>query len=285
MSRNNQKRISATDGLGGYPAEETKISAGLSFPDGSDVVELPSRGIFYKENHPNHGLTHVQVAEMTMKDEELISRSKSHLSGETYTNLVKRLIRTPGVSVDHLLVGDLTAIIYAIRFASQGDLYLDRSMCPKCSHIDEEEIHLSAHQHIKESEESEYIEYLPEKNVFKVRLPKSKKTIEFRQMIALDQVQVQKEIAQKQKLSLEYSEKVEIFKKIVQSVDGDADIIAVRSLAESLPARDGRYFDKVIRKMSPDLLFKRQKECPSCGHVYEREVPVLPVNFRDDDVL
>ena len=81
--RNNEERFGATKVQGDAPIsnleqEEPKKTPPLSFTTPTEIVDLPSKGLYYQEDHPLHGKDSIEIRFMTAKDEDILT-SKSLL--------------------------------------------------------------------------------------------------------------------------------------------------------------------------------------------------------------
>ena len=80
-----------------------------------DVVELPSRGIYY----PN-GTKSLKVAYLTAADENVLSSPNLAANGDIVTELLKRKILTKDVPVEELTREDKEAILIFLRNTAFG---------------------------------------------------------------------------------------------------------------------------------------------------------------------
>lgn len=109
-----------------------KKNLDLSFLNqGSEEVELPSRGLLYKDNKIlNKGKLHVRP--WLTAEEKLIDKFNK---GNFY-NILKRLVQNvleENISVDELTLGDFFYLLYWIRGLSYGPTYKTETECPHCS--------------------------------------------------------------------------------------------------------------------------------------------------------
>jgi len=71
-----------------------------------EIVKLPSKGLFYASP-----ISEVNVEYMTSKDEDLLTTPSLIENGTALDVLLKRKIKTPGITPEDLLGGDRNAII------------------------------------------------------------------------------------------------------------------------------------------------------------------------------
>ena len=82
--------------------------AEVKFP--TEVVDLPSRGLLYPEDHPLAS-GKIELRYMTARDEDLITSPNLLKQGLVIDKLLESLIVTEGVNVDDLLAApDVTKV-------------------------------------------------------------------------------------------------------------------------------------------------------------------------------
>ena len=110
-----------------------KKSLDLSFLNqGSEEIELPSRGILYTNKDLKKGKLHVRT--WLTGEEKLIDK----FSKGNFYNILKRLVQNvveEKVSVEELTIGDFFYVLYWIRSLSYGSKYRTEVTCPKCGTV------------------------------------------------------------------------------------------------------------------------------------------------------
>ena len=96
--------------------EENKFS----FP--TEIVELPSKGLFYSETSPLSS-GKVEMKYMTAKEEDILTNQAYIQKGIVLEKLLESLIVTKGVNVKDLIVGDKNALFVAARVLGYGKDY------------------------------------------------------------------------------------------------------------------------------------------------------------------
>ena len=106
--RNNQKRLStptSTDNL--QPNTEVPPQAPtLEFIVPTEIVELPSKGLFYEEGHPLHNRTSVEIKHMTTKEEDLITNESLLKSGLAIDRLLQSVLVDPKMNINDMSASD-----------------------------------------------------------------------------------------------------------------------------------------------------------------------------------
>lgn len=85
------------------------------------MVELPSKGLLYPENHPLHsGL--LEMKYMTAKEEDILTTESYIKTGVVLDKLFQSMILTK-FNYDDLLIGDKEAVMVAARKYGYGETY------------------------------------------------------------------------------------------------------------------------------------------------------------------
>ena len=79
-SRNNQQRLASNPGASEVNSETPNNNNQLSFSVPTEFVDLPSKGLYYPEGHPLHGVDSVEIKHMTAKEEDILA-SESLIQG------------------------------------------------------------------------------------------------------------------------------------------------------------------------------------------------------------
>ena len=96
------------------------MSEEQKFP--SEVVELPSGGKLYPEEHPLRD-GKIEIKYMTAKEEDILTSSNLIKKGVVIDRLLDSLIVTEGVKQDELFLGDKNAAMIAARVLAYGPEY------------------------------------------------------------------------------------------------------------------------------------------------------------------
>lgn len=245
----------------------------------AEIVELPSRGLFYPEGHPLHKEETVEIKAMTAKEEDILT-SKSLIlkgAGVVIDYLIKSCLINKSIDVDSLLLGDKTAILLGIRRSGFGDEYRAQISCDSCSADFVHSFDLSKVKNKQISDESQ-------NGLFSFVLPKSKQHIIFRLMTSGDDKEIQAAISAKKKLTEnKKSDKIEIetnivdkhFYSIVQ-LGSETDRSKIRSMVSNMLAADSRALRKKISEVEPDVDFHQEVTCPECGETSMSVIPLGP---------
>jgi len=146
-----------------------KKNLDLSFLNqGSEEIELPSRGILYKNNIIKNGKVHVRP--WLTAEEKLIDK----FNKANFYNILKRLIQNvleEKFPVEEFTIGDFFYLLYWIRGLSYGSTYKTELDCPNCGARIKPTIDLSKFE----------VVYLPDcTEPMTMVLPKSQIEVKFR---------------------------------------------------------------------------------------------------------
>lgn len=243
----------------------------------TEVVELPSKGLFYPENHPLAS-GKIEIYQVTARHEDILSNTNLLKKGTVLDEFLKALIATPGVSIDDLLIGDKNALFIASRRSAYGDVYSTKIKCPECGKESVVDIDLSK-LGVKNIDTSVVTKG---QNLLSFKLPNSGKTLAVSLLTHKNDSEIDQELKALAKLGLAGNSAPEIttrLKYTIKSVDGEADRGKVKAFVdEQLTAKDSLALRKFIRDHTPDMDMSFDFTCPHCDAVSKMNVP-LGANF------
>jgi len=269
--RNNQDRMvagAAADNL--QSAEPPTQTQGLEFIVPTELVELPSRGLFYDENHPLHNQETIEIKHMTTKEEDILTNESYLKDGTAIDRLLKSIIVNKRINVKNLLVGDKNAITVAARIYGYGSDYETRYRCPSCGTTQTTSFNLSE---ISNNDFEEAVEEFDgsidyEENCISLVVPRTKTELEFR-LLKEEENEKGKKKKQNKTQVISY-----FFSKIIKSVNGNSDAKYIKSYIQSMSSLDSRYVRAAYQKMIPNVDMNCEFECDNCGFDGQVEVPL-----------
>ena len=209
-----------------------------------EVIKLPSKGMFY-----SHRISEVSVEYMTSKDEDLLTTPSLIENGTVLDILLKRKIKTPGITVDELLAGDRNAIILFLRTSSYGADYSVQVTDPRSGIPFKDSVNLLQLKY-KEPQE------LPDEyGHFTVDIPMRKKTITFRLLTSGEDMTIYKKSeAIKEAYNEEFSQYSTMkIKAHVVAVNEKTDRSYIDKFVDAMPALDAMTIRRKIIDVSPDV--------------------------------
>lgn len=209
----------------------------------TEMVELPSKGLLYPKGSPL-AEGKIEMKYMTAKEEDILTNQNYIENGTVIDKLLQSLIVTP-INYGDLLVGDKNAILIASRILGYGKDYEFEYGGEKQS------VDLSLLQP-KELDESLF---KSGENKFTFVTPATQAVLTFKLLTHADEQAINQEVKGLKKLNKDSSAELSTrLKKMVTSVNGDAEIKTIRDFVDNyLLARDSRAFREYVRQIQPDV--------------------------------
>ncbi len=227
--------------------EEYRIDPTIAY----DVVELPSKGIYYKNKKKS-----VKVSFLTASDENILSSNSLISSGGMMDELLKRKILDRDLPIDELIEEDRQAILIFLRNTAFGSEYKITSTDPKTKEDFSTVIDLGVLKvkdfNLIEDSNGEY-SYFMEKSKIEV----SFNFLTLKQQKELDELERNwngvgaAPIVTKQ-LSM-----------MIKSVAGNRDLMNIHNFVENLPIKDSQDFRKFVNLNKPGLDLTQNITTPS----------------------
>jgi hypothetical protein len=227
--------------------EELRIDPTIAY----DVVELPSRGIYYSSKRKS-----VRVAYLTAADENILS-SPSFLNTNTVIpELLKRKILDRDFPIDEIVEEDRQAILIFLRNTAFGSEYTLTTYDPKTDKEFETIINLETLKikdfNLTENSNGEY----------NYHLEKSKVDITFKFLTRKqeDEIEKIKDNWNGNGIAPIITKQLEM---MIKSFNGITDALKIRSFIETMPIRDSQEFRKFIQDNKPGLDLTQEVTTPS----------------------
>ena len=223
----------------------------LKFP--TEMVDLPSKGLLYPENHPLAS-GKIEMKYMTAKEEDILTNRAYIEKGVVIDKLLQSLIITK-IDYNDLLLVDKNAIMIAARVLGYGKDYEFMYRGDKCT------VDLSTLEPNKIDETL----WKKGKNEFSYTLPTTGHILTFKLLTHGDDKKISEEIKGLQKIHKDSNPELTTrLKHIITSVDGDFESKTVRQFVDNiLLARDARAFREYIRSVTPEIEITFDYEGPN----------------------
>ena len=210
----------------------------------TEMVELPSRGLLYPEEHPLAS-GEIEIKYMTAKEEDILTNQNYLKQGTVIDKLLQSLIVTK-FNYDDLLVGDKNALLIAARILGYGkdytftyggeDVTVDLSLIP--TNYLEEEI-------------------LKEKGVnsFDFEVPTTGNVLTFKLLSGHDEKAIEAEIKGMKRINKNADSSVSTrLKHQIIAIDGNDDKKKIREFVDNyFLARDSSAFRAYLKLINPDI--------------------------------
>lgn len=227
----------------------------------TDVVELPSKGLFY-----THKKGEVTVEYMTALDENILTSPNLIQKGTQFDVLLKAKIKDPDFVVDDLLRGDKDTILLFLRCTSYGTEFPVTVFDPTAGEKLETTIDLGR---ICAKEVSDFPD---EDMLFTFDLPLTKKRVRFRLLTDREETNLSRTIeAKAKKLGVSHGVTDRLKAQIV-SVDGDIDKFKISQIVDRLPVKDSYALRLFMHEVEPGLDANYEFVSPTTGETFRSEV-------------
>ena len=276
--RNNEERFGAVEQTSDpMPTmQSTNEQQQFAYITPTELVDIPSRGIYYPPEHPLHMVETIEIRHMTAKDEDTLTSKALLKKGLAVDKMLNDIIVDKRIKVENLLVGDKNALIIASRISGYGAEYETKVTCPSCGASVSNEFDLTQSEIAAPLDESSLAELgitLTDKRTFMVKLPLSKLNVELKLLTGADERLMIAKAQDQQKNNLPDSPMTQQMKYFIVSVNGQIDRRVVTQMIENMPARDSKFLRTVYKNINPNVNLDQQFVCSSCGFEDRMEVP------------
>ena len=241
----------------------------------TEVIELPSKGVFYPEGHPLAS-GRIEMKYMTAKEEDILTSQNLIKQGVVIDKLLQALI-VDKFNYNDLLVIDKNALFIAARVLGYGKDYDVEVACPACGEKSKHTIDLTSF----ESKEVDFSKFTKGQNAFNFTLPASKKVLTLKFLTHGDEKAIEEELKGLKKMSSLTKVDPELttrLKHVITAVDGNSDA-ATSTFVSSMLAVDSLALRKFLKEITPDIDTTFNYTCPHCGHENERIQVPIDVSF------
>ena len=290
--RNNEERTGAVQQSDSpAPSQPQTGQRGLNFVAPTEFIEIPSKGKFYQQGHPLHGVETVEIRHMTAKEEDILSSKTLLKQGVAIDRFLQSVLVDKKLTPDSMLVGDKNALIVAARCSGYGNDYLAGITCPNCGATTKHEVDLTEAQQLycgyveEEAEEEDKIEGVTGPNSsgnYIITLPITKAQFEVKLMTGREERDFSKRMQQRKKRRQAEAMLTDQFKTFTVSINNTGDLRQMYRFIDNLPVRDSRFLRTTYGKLSPSMNLKHDFMCPECDHEQEVEVPITAQFFWPD---
>lgn len=247
----------------------------------SQLAELPTKGLYYPQDHSLHNVESVEIKPMSAKEEDFLVSKPLLKKGVALDRVIQSLM-IENVNPSTLLVGDKNAILLAIRISGFGSKYKSLIACPICGEQFEYEYDLDE-VNIQEPLSADQLEKLNAVHVggriFRTTLPMTKLQVEFQLMIGEDEMKLKNMEDSKKKNKFELTPTIDFLSIILTSVDGESDKSVLNEVARGLASIDTRYLNNLYSAICPNIDMTSNIECVHCGEVSKIRIPMTTEFF------
>ena len=274
-ARNNEDRTGARAAAPPPPVMEKPGSTenAFSFAMPTEIVELPSRGKYYSDDHPLYGVDSIEIRYMTAKDEDILTSRSLLRKGIAIERMLQNIVVDKSINIDDLLIGDKNALIVAARITGYGSQYDTKIGCPACASVVNYTFDLSDRNLDYGSEVENHEASETENGTFLIDLPISKVKLELRLLTSTDEKKLMDLTEKRRKHNLPDAVLTDQFGLMIVSVNGDSSPNTINSFIEVMPALDSHQVRNTYAAVMPNVNLNQQFTCSACGHKEEVDLP------------
>ena len=271
--RNNEDRFNS------MAAPQQMPSSGLHYVVPTEIVDLPSKGLFYPEGHPLHEKDFIEIKHMTTKEEDILTSTSLIEKGLVLERLLKSIIVDPQIDPKSLLPGDQNAIYLNARINAYGGEYNFNFTCDACGKSNKVDYDL---ENVKNKKLLEG--HLIENGLIKIDLEKSNLVVKLKQLNSHDLDFIEKENKKNESRGTAHGATTSLLLSIIHSINDEVNDYSLKfiNIIESLPSKDVRQIKKVYTEAKPDVDFFVELKCAHCGNLKEGNVPITANFFWPD---
>jgi len=241
----------------------------------TETVELPSKGAFYANNKKT-----VTLKYLTAEEDDILYSPELIKSGRVLDVLLDKAVTDKDLRPSDMLSGDRNYLLVEMRKTGFGPDYVPGEVtCPSCSKTHEPTINL-------DKLSSKELEVMPdESGEYEVELPLMKMSIKFRLLTGQDEKRLTKLAEAKGnkaggiKISRLITEK---YVMQIMEVNQNRDKLYIKKFISAMPMKDSMFFREYTRRIEPGLDLNYEFECPHCGELDIKDIPITPKLFYPD---
>lgn len=273
MSRNNEERFVAPEV--DIPKNEILTPASQTV-----MVPLPTKGLFYNEDHPWYKKENVEIKYMTIFHQDILVNETYIRAGVALEKLIESLL-VDKVDIKSIFAADFDALVLAARIEGYGDDYNFSFICPKCLTKNETTTSLNnilENSLFDENKKSE--KYILTEKGFKTTLPLSKKVVEVVFLTPKQKEEIDFLVEKNKKHNLPVSSTFLLTKTMLVSVEGEK---SVEEFVKKMKPRDVSYLQNVYALAAPQVVRDVKVSCKKCDHKFTSQINFSAELFWPDD--
>jgi hypothetical protein len=215
-----------------------------------DVVQLPTKGLFYKSKKKT-----IKVGYLTASDENLLVNSRNS-NQNIILNLLRNKIYEHDLRPEELMESDVEAILIFLRNTAFGPEYTLSVTDPKTDKTFETTISLDELDIIKN-------EYNPDEDgTFTIKLPRSGDLVKVRPL-SIGETNELETMTQSYPQGRVAPVVTWRLVKMIDSINGNEDKGTIATYVEQMPIMDSKYIRNFVKDNVPSLDLKRTVRTPS----------------------
>lgn len=256
MSDNEINNITSTE-----DKEKSRFIQKNLFDRDFDIIYLPSKGKYYKNNKSS-----LMVRYISALEERLLVSPLLNESGKGLKFMLQNVIIDDDIKIEDLLISDIQGILMFLRSTAYGDILEFKAECPHCNHENELNIQLSSLQFKKPKLEPD------EDGNFIFSSSNPDILIKFKPLTFENGL----DVSNGNKHTFTYKDGKEVFEfkrynteKAINSIveiNGISDKDKIRNIILNLPKKIFDELKKIISENEVGVENIREFECEDCGN-------------------
>ena len=225
--------------------------SGFNLPH--DVIELPSKGLYYKSKKKN-----VKVGYLTAVDENILSNfdGSKNITESIILPVLRNKLYERDLRPEELLDGDVEAILLFLRNTAFGPEYKVTVTDPQTGVPFVTSVFLDELNYKK-------TEHQPDENgLFQVELPVSKTKVALKILTLSERIEIDKIIKSYPSERVAPSVTTKLAKQI-HSIEGDIDRNKIAMFVETMPIGDSKFIRRFVFDNEPRLDLSKEVIAPS----------------------
>ena len=215
-----------------------------------DVVQLPTKGLFYKNKKKS-----IKVGYLTANDENLLVNMR-YSNQNVITTLLRNKIYEHDLKPEELMENDIEAILIFLRNTAFGPEYIINVTDPKTSKSFETTILLDELNITK-------CEHTPDEDgTFTLSLPRSGDTVKVKPL-TIGEINEIDEMVDNYPQGRVAPSVTWRLSKMILSINGNDDRGKISTYVEQMPIMDSKYIRNFIKDNVPSLDLKKTVRTPS----------------------
>ena len=239
--------------------------------DYETTVELPSKGLIYKEDKIPASIT---LRGMTTREEKILYAGTG---SDSFQRVLENCIIQPeNIDTSKLISADEMFLIVQLRILTYGPEYKVVATCPNCGRKETYTINLAEFD----------VNTLPDdfKEPIKIELPKSGDILEARLLRNYDTKEIDRysrKFAKQFNQNVREVEYVCRMAKYITTINGESvDFVQAREYVEDMYSMDTAKFWSVINKIDVGMDSTCYVTCDGCKEDFDFNMPVTSEFFR-----
>lgn len=247
----------------------------MEFQVPTEEVQLPSGGAFY----PNKKSS-VTIKYLTAEEDDILYSPDLIKSGRVLDVLLDKAVMDKDLRPEDMLSGDRNFLLIEMRKTGLGSDYIPGEIqCPSCGEVHTPTINL-------DKLKAKSLEVEPDGQMeYDVKLPIMKMTIKFRLLTGKDEKRLAKlsESGGKNAGGIKVKKLItEKYVMQIMEVNGNRDKLYIKKFIAAMPMKDSMFFREYLRRIEPGLDLSYEFDCPNCGELDIRDIPIGPKLFYPD---